>query len=274
MVDRSTVYNPEWRDLNLALNIYAKAGNTPWVLDSAMPGVDMFIGLSSSHLLRGGQIIRTMGYVNVFDSYGRWRFYQGDTESFRFEERLRHYGQLVKKSVAAYRAENGGRLKSVHLHLTKKFSREERKILANAVRAAAPGATVIFVSINPHHPLRLYDLSENDGQISRATYLCNDEGRLYITTTGSNIYNQRGMGTPIPLELTVWSEPPDARPALSEVAQQILSLTRLNWASSKSFCHEPITTKYAGEIAKKMTAFMQDPNFSVNPSLRGAPWFL
>lgn len=274
MVDRSTVYNPDWRDLNLALNIYAKAGHTPWVLDEAMPGVDMFIGLSSSSLRRGGQIVRMMGYVNVFDSYGRWRFYQGDTESFPFEERLKHYGELVKKSVAAYRAENGGTLNSVHMHLTKKFSRDERKVLARAVRAAAPGASVTFVSINPHHPLRLYDLAESTGQISRSTYLRNDDGRIYLATTGSNIYNQRGMGTPIPLELTVWADPMEAMPPMNEVGQQVLSLTRLNWASSKSFCHEPITTKYAGEIAKKMTAFMQDQSFSVNPCLRGTPWFL
>src|SRR5205085_2930049 len=98
-------------------------------------------------------------------------------------------------------------------------------------------------------------------------------GRFYLATTGSNIYNQRGMGTPIPLELTVWSDPEDSRPPVNEVGQQVLSLTRLNWASSKSFCHEPITTKYAGEIAKRMTAFMQDPSFSVNPCLRGTPWF-
>lgn len=274
MVDRSTVYNPDWRDLNLALNTYAKAGHTPWVLDEAMPGVDMFIGLSSSSLRRGGQIVRMMGYVNVFDSYGRWRFYQGDTESFPFEERLKHYGELVKKSVAAYRAENGGTLNSVHMHLTKKFSRDERKVLASAVRVAAPGASVTFVSINPHHPLRLYDLAESTGQISRSTYLCNDDGRLYLATTGSNIYNQRGMGTPIPLELTIWADPMEAMPPVNEIGQQVLSLTRLNWASSKSFCHEPITTKYAGEIAKKMTAFMQDQSFSVNPCLRGTPWFL
>jgi len=274
MVDTSTVYNPDWRDLNLALNIYAKAGHAPWVLDEAMPNVDMFIGLSSSQFRRGSQIVRMMAYVNVFDSYGRWRFYQGDTEAFSFNDRLNHYSQLVKNSVAAYRGDNARDLNSVHIHLTKKFSRDERDVLAHAVRTVAPSASVVFVSINPHHPVRLYDISEEGGQISRATYVCNDDGRLYLTTTGSNIYNQRGMGTPIPLELTLWADPPDARPSVQVIGQQILSLTRLNWASTKSFCHEPITTKYAGEIAKKMTAFMQEPQFFVNPSLRDTPWFL
>lgn len=46
-----------------------------------MPGVDMFIGLSYSW--RGTKFKRMMSYVNVFDSYGRWRFYDGDTVSSR-----------------------------------------------------------------------------------------------------------------------------------------------------------------------------------------------
>ncbi len=273
MVNRGTAANLDWKDLNLALNIYAKAGNTPWVLDQPMPGVDMFIGLSYSS--SGTKVKRMMSYVNVFDSYGRWRFYDGDTEVFSFDDRLKHYRNVVGNAVATYRAENGGRLRSVHIHLTKKFSREERAVIAQAVRAEAPGASVVFVSINAHHIVRLYDLTEGgDGSIRRATYLRDEPGRLYLATTGSNDLNQKGMGTPVPLELTVWTEPQGVLTDLNVIAQHILSLTRLNWASVKSFCREPITTKFAGDIANKMTAFMEDPHFFVNTSLRGTPWFL
>jgi hypothetical protein len=273
MINRGTAANLDWKDLNLALNIYAKAGNTPWVLDKPMPGADMFIGLSYSSY--GTTVKRMMSYVNVFDSYGRWRFYDGDTEVFSFDDRLNHYQNVVKNAVAKYRGENGGDLQSVHIHLTKKFSGEERAVIAQAVRAEAPGASVVFVSINVHHVVRLYDLTEGgDGSIRRATYLRDDPGRLYLATTGNNNLNQKGMGTPIPLELTVWTEPQGVITDLNVIAQHILSLTRLNWASVKSFCREPITTKFAGDIAQKMTAFMEDPHFSVNSSLRGTPWFL
>lgn len=275
MVDEATVRNPEWRDLNLALNMFAKAGHAPWVLDEAISGVDLFIGLSSSQITRNGVVVRMMGYVNVFDSYGRWQFYQGDSQAFAFEERLQHYSELVKKSVATYRAQNGGTLRTVHIHLTKAFSAEEREVLARAVRASAPDCSVVFVWVNEYHPLRMYDLSPNQGgQIARATYLEDGATRLYLATTGRNIFDQKGMGTPIPLQLTVWADPPDALPSHAELAQQVLSLTRLNWASSRNFCQEPITTKYAGEIAKFMRAFMEDPSFAVHPGLRDTPWFL
>lgn len=275
MVDEATVLNPDWRDLNLALNLFAKAGHVPWVLDEAIEGVDLFIGLSSSQVRRDGRIERMMGYANVFDSYGRWRFYQGDSLAFPFEDRLKHYAELIKNSVASYRAENGGQLKSIQIHLTKCFSAEERSTLATAVRSVAPEAGVVFVWINPHHNLRLYNLADgSDGQIPRSTYLRDDPGRLYLATTGANQFNQKGMGTPIPLQLTVWGDPADALPPLPDVGQHVLALTRLNWASSRNFCQEPITTKFAGDIARLMSAFMIDPTFSINPFLRGQPWFL
>lgn len=275
MVDEATVQNPIWRDLNLALDIYTKAGYVPWVLDEAVPGVDLFIGLSSSWVHSGDRIDRAMGYANVFDAYGRWRFYQGDSAAFPFEKRLEHYGDVVRDSVAAYRAEGGGTLNAVHIHLTKRFNAQERDVLAQAVRAQAPGATVVFVWVNAQHRLRLYDLSVGgDGQIGRATYLRDDPGRIYLATTGSNMFNQQVMGTAVPLQLTVWTDPVDAPISLRDVGQQVLSLTRLNWASSRNFCREPITTKFAGDIARLMTAFMRDPGFVVNSRLRRKPWFL
>jgi hypothetical protein len=280
MIDESTLRNPNYRDLNIALKIFAKAGYAPWVLDEALDEADLFIGLSSSQTYHEGRVSRVMGYVNVFDAYGRWRFYEGNADSFRFEDRLKHFGDLVRNSLAAYKVENGGKLRLIHIHLTKPFSREERSILADAVHEVEPEATVVFVWINPGHGLRMYDLSEGvGGCIRRARSLIDDPGedepmRLYLTTTGENIFDQKGMGTPIPLELTIWTDPDKAPVSPDSIAQQILSLTRLNWASSRNFCHEPITTKFAGDIARKMNAFMQDSSFTVDSRLRKVPWFL
>lgn len=274
MVDKSTVANPDYRDLNLALNTFVKAGNTPWVLEEAIPEVDMFIGLSSSWRQDRRKNIRLMGYVNVFDSYGRWKFYQGDSQSFSFTERLKHYKSLIKNSIDAYKAESGRKLTNIHIHLTKSFSKIEREVICEAVREIEPKSNVVFVSINHTHPVRLYNMNSDDGSINRATYLIDEPSRIYLATTGKNIFNAKGMGTPIPLELTVWADPIEAKPSLKTIAQQILSLTRLNWGSSKSFCREPITTKYANDIAKKMTMFMDYPDFAINPILRNVPWFL
>jgi len=40
MVDTPTLVNPDYKDLNLALNIVAKCGLVPWVLPASIPDAD------------------------------------------------------------------------------------------------------------------------------------------------------------------------------------------------------------------------------------------
>ena len=105
MVDDDTLQNPRFKDLNIALNIFSKAGYTPWVLDETLKDADLFIGLSYSSIKREKLIDRMMAYVNVFDKYGRWKFYQGDVEAFPYEERHKHYSEIIKASINRHRAE-------------------------------------------------------------------------------------------------------------------------------------------------------------------------
>jgi hypothetical protein len=55
----------------------------------------------------------------------------------------------------------------------------------------------------------------------------------------------------------------------------MLSLTKLNWASSRPFCHEPITIKYANDIAYLMNVFGTSfGSFRLHPDLAKTAWFL
>jgi hypothetical protein len=68
---------------------------------------------------------------------------------------------------------------------------------------------------------------------------------------------------------------PEALPDTKGLAMQILSLTKLNWASTDSLCGEPITIKYAGDIAYLTAAFLrQGRTFSLHPALEQTPWFI
>jgi hypothetical protein len=87
------------------------------------------------------------------------------------------------------------------------------------------------------------------------------------------------MGTPRPLELTVVHFAPGAEEPSDydhrSLALQVLSLTKLNWASTDAFCGEPITTKYAGDIAYLTAAFLrQKEPFQLHPVLESTPWFI
>jgi predicted HTH transcriptional regulator len=275
MVDTPTLLDPNWKDLNLALNIVAKCGVVPWVLPEGMPDADFFVGLSYTQY-RGDPESRLMGYANVFNRYGRWLFYSGNAQTFQYDERRQQLANLVESTLR--RLKNLSETPHIYFHYSARFSHEDRESLLAAARTVRPQGTYSFVWINRHHPIRLYDeRPETDGSLARGTYVVTSKNQLYLSTTGYNPY-RKTLGTPQPLELTVWSYPPGqvrTPPDLHALARQILALTKLNWASSDALTGEPITTKYAGDIAYLTAAFLrQGTTFQLHSALERTPWFL
>jgi predicted HTH transcriptional regulator len=276
MVDSPTLEDPDYKDLNLALNIAAKCGVVPWVLPEGIPDADFFVGLSYTQH-RGKAATRLMGYANVFNRYGRWLFYSGNAETFAYAERSHRLAELVEATLR--RLEDLPETPHVYFHYSARFSWEDRDALIAAARRVRPMGTYTFVWINSHHPLRLYDdRPESDGSLARGTYIVTGSNQLYLSTTGYNPYRKM-LGTALPLEVTVWTYPPLGQkqtPAdLHALARQILALTKLNWGSSDAMTGEPITTKYAGAIAYLTAAFLrQNEAFKLHSALERTPWFL
>ncbi len=275
MVDRPTLANPDYKDLNLALNIVAKCGVTPWVLPDAIPDADFFIGLSYTQY-RDHAADRLMGYANVFNQYGRWMFYSGNTEAFPYEERILRFESLVEETL---RKLTLAETPSIYFHYSARFSRDDIAAILRAARRVRPNGMYSFVWINSHHQVRFYDRTpDGDGSMRRGTFVVAGPRQIYLSTTGDNPY-RRSMGTPQALELNIRVERSDgsmvSSPDLKALAVQILSLTKLNWASTDSLTGEPITTKYAGDIAYLTAAFLrQRDNFKLHPVLERTPWFL
>lgn len=279
MVDTPTLQNPDWKDLNLALNITSKCGLTPWVLPDSIPNADFFIGLSYTRS-HSKNVRRLLGYSTVFNKFGHWEFYSGNTNAFSYEEREIFFAQLTKNTLRQIdQTSSLSDRPNIFFHYSAKFSKEDRSTIVNAAREIRPLGTYYFVSINSHHNIRLYDnRPETDGSLSRGNYVIASPRQIIISTTGYNPY-RKALGTPKPLEVTIWAEFPKGekfvRPDLKALANQILSLTKLNWASTDSLCGEPITIKYAGDIAYLTDAFLrQSGSFSLHPVLEKTPWFI
>jgi hypothetical protein len=277
MVDTPTLNNPDYKDLNLSLNIVAKCGVVPWVLPQSMPDADFFVGLSHTQSRRGGRDSRQMGFANVFDEYGRWKFYSGGAQAFSYDDRAVQYERLVQDTLGKLNLREDP---SVVFHTSAKFSREDRDAVLRAARKERPQGTYVFAWINTQHHVRLFDIRpETDGSLARGRYVITSANQVYLSTTGYNPY-RKALGTPHVLEVSVRVEQPPGAPPnppdLRSAAVQILSLTKLNWASSDSLCAEPITTKYAGDIAYLTAAFMRQSGmtFRLHPVLERTPWFL
>jgi predicted HTH transcriptional regulator len=275
MVNTPILLNPDYKDLNLSLNIIAKCGVTPWVLPDALPDADFFVGLSYTQNRRSGTE-RLMGYANVFNQYGRWEFYSGNTETFVYDDRVKHFKTLIQQTLERLNLQE---TPHIYFHYSAKFSRDDRKVILEAARSVRPKGTYSFVWINTQHNIRLYDnRAETDGSLSRGSYMITSPHQIYLSTTGYNPY-RKTLGTPQVLEINIWTEysnkVPNAPPDLKALAVQILSLTKLNWASTDSLCSEPITTKYAGDIAYLTDAFLrQGKAFKLHKALERTPWFL
>lgn len=252
----------------------ARAGFEPWVLSEGLPNADLFVGLSYSSIQLKKSLTRLVAYVNVFDRYGRWQYYRGSSQPIAFGRRNKEFREIIRGAVQEYQVRT--RLQRVHVHHRYRLRREDRREIAAGIFDVEPEAEVSFVRINTHTPVRMFDESlEGDGSLPRGSYVIAGPNQFYISTTGWNIFGQTAMGTPTLLDVSVnrfqSREPLD----LKIYAQHILSLTKLNWASSRSFCHDPITIKFASDIAYLMNVFLHAlESFHLHPELERTPWFL
>jgi predicted HTH transcriptional regulator len=275
MVKEDTLEQPDWKDFNFALDIFAKSGFVPWVLNEGMPNADLFIGLSSSLITHGKQRQRMIGYANVFDDFGRWLFYQGASAAVPYAQRNTMFSELLGKITREYQARRR-KLQWVHVHHASKLRREDREHMAHGILTEAPEAEISFVYINEHNAFRLFDSSpKSEGAAERGTWFSLSPNQFVIATTGPNPMGQTYLGTPRPLDIRVNRVQARGKLDLDIYAQQILSLTRLNWASTRSFCHAPITIKFAHDIAYLMNVFLATgTDFRLNEKLQSTPWFL
>jgi predicted HTH transcriptional regulator len=277
MVDTGTLHNPEWKDLNLSLNIIAKCGITPWVLPENIPDADFFVGLSYTQSRDGQKIL---GFANVFNSYGKWEFYAGNTTAFDASRRSEHLAALSRSALERLKREHALPAgPNLIFHHSVRISKADYTAILSGVRSVSPDASVSFVWVNRHNNFRLFDSrAETDGSVQRGSYVSISRRRVLVSTTGYNTY-RKALGTPRPLEVSADHYRSGATTAVEcearTLALQVLNLTKLNWASSDSFTSEPITIKYAGDIAYLTAAFLrQREPFQLHRVLERTPWFV
>jgi hypothetical protein len=219
-------------------------------------------------------VSRLIAYVNVFDKYGRWQYYKGNSQPVPSGERNAQFRNLLRQVVTTYQSQ--ANLQRIHIHYGSKMRHEDREEIAAGVFDAAPEAEVSFVYLNRHTPVRIYDeRAEGNGSLPRGYYVVTRPNQFYISTTGFTDLERRGMGTPEMLEVNVNRIHQKGQLDLKIYAQHVLSLTRLNWASTRSFCHDPITIKFASDIAYLMNVFLNSfGSFNLHPRLERTPWFL
>jgi hypothetical protein len=165
----------------------------------------------------------------------------------------------------------------VHIHHGHSMKIDTSSKIADAVRSIAPNATTHFLYINNETPIRLFGSEEgSETQIERGTFVqVRNAKKFFLATTGRSDLQNASRGTPIVMQGVLRTFPIEMQNDMTIYAQHILSLTRLNWASTRSFSAEPITLLYSSKVARYMNIFVQNyGSFSLHPDLIRTPWFL
>jgi hypothetical protein len=243
----------EFTLMNIGVAMYAKGGGIPWIPASPLTQTrSLFIGISFhvDHELKDIYY----GVMEVFDKFGR-----------HLECKIRMYSSPTEiKSVRGlYIPEDDAERILIDLvkeynpheiifHKSAPFHKEEEKAIENMCKEEE--IAYCLVHIERANPYRIYMEEDNFTPI-RGTIVFDmyDRNRAILNTTGQTILDLgkirpwSGIGTPRPLEIKL--EKNTTKHNLREIAEQILTLTKLDWNTTEILVKSPITLKYSNKAA-------------------------
>lgn len=250
---------------NLATNIFAKFGQIPWsISDVKHKSADLILGFSYSSLKHEGRLRRNIGYVNVFDKKGVWKFMRSHTTFLDFDKRKTLIPQLVKDAISSYSA-TGDAPKVIDIHYSKKFSSIERKLTYDAIKDLIPAIQEVnFISIDTHSSVMFFG---EDRTILNNTYGLN-EAEYFLPVLIKD-------KTARLIRLRIWREEQTITDDdIKSISDRVLAMTKLNWRTAVQETFEPVTLRYSHEIAKLTNKFSLTEWNTVNNQLSRIPWFI
>ena len=235
---------------NLASTLYYKGGGKPWRLATAREGV-CYIGLAFRRRdAEGGpqtaacaaQMFLDDGDGVVFlGEYGPW--YSPKTRQFRLTAEAAH--DLLEGALETYEQLHGKALTEVFLHSRSEISAEEFE----GYRSAAPASVkIVGVRVRSRRDgPRLYR-PDKPWPVIRGTFWQHSPTRGYLFGTGfkPRLGTYDGWETPAPLQIDI--QHGDAN--VTDVARDILGLTKLNYNGCNAGDSQPVTIKFSDAVGE------------------------
>lgn len=232
---------------NLGTTLYYKCGGKPWKLATARDGV-CYIGIAfrrtddndtaccaAQMFLNDGDGIIFMG------EFGPW--YSPKSKQFHLDKEAA--SKLLEGVLKTYSDLEGKELKEVFLHSRSQLDQPE---IEGFVQACPQGVKLVCVRVRQEDSsgFRLYRLGSMP--IIRGSFLRLDEKNGYLWGTGfkEELNTYDGWETPIPLKITIQY----GDVAVERVAQDILSLTKLNYNTCKIGDSQPVTIGFSDGVGE------------------------
>ncbi len=271
---------------NLALQVYAKMGGTPWTVESA-GSVDHEIVIGVGHNLERmptGQSNRVVGITTVFSSDGTFlvsRTTNAVAYDNYFDTLLEELTQTIETLSADYAWRNGASVRIV-FHVFKPMKMVEVRVVSSLIgRFTRYNILFAFVTIALEHPYLLYESTSgsprdfrNVRAPDRLKNAVIDRHAALIHLRGSS---QRRIATHgYPRASLVRIHPSSTFTDLHYIVQQIVDFSHLSWRTFFP-TYIPVTVHYSNLIAEMLQRLGKVPGWNpacLSGPLRRKKWFL
>jgi hypothetical protein len=249
-----------WAISNLALAVYAKLGNVPFVLHDPSPTRELILGVGRADTEdpATGESQQMFGSAVVFRQDGDF-LYGGSTavvsDRYSYRDGLR---DMIRGALTTYEQEQGVTLDRFTVHVFKRTGRQEIAAVAEALAGRA--IEVALLHVNRDTPLQFLKVSA-EGAIGAApagtVVALGDRDRLLAT----------GDSRPVRLVLDEASTHRD----LNRLVDQAYGLCAMSWRGYGR-ARTPVTIAYGHLLAAKVAALRAYGLDGVG--LGRQPWFL
>ncbi len=246
--DRS-VQGPATRAWNVLNALFYKAGKVPWrLLPSDGQYKTCYLGISFYRDIDGQQLWTST--AQMFDERGRGLILRGARAQTKFGGRHPYLNRvdafaLVAKSLDAYRLHHKHLPARIVVLKTSRFENEESSGFIDALdEAGVEISDLVWIQESSHISL----LRDGNYPVLRGTFLdLGDKGLLY--TRGSVPYYGTYPGSRVPKALMLRPHP-ESHSSLSQLSNEVLALTKMNWNSTQFDQRLPIPIRAAKEVGR------------------------
>jgi len=248
-----TLQDEATRAWNLHTALYYKAGGKPWrLLRDPTSLTTCFVGVSFYESSDYSGIQTSV--AQIFNERGEGIIVRGAQATKSSQDRQLHLKgsdaeELLSGALRRYREEHHTLPARVVLHKTSSFSDQEIEGFSSAIKEyRVDSLDMLHLSSSSFRAFRVGYYPP-----LRGTLVITEKGPHYIWTRGSVDFYSAYPGLYVPRPIQFDIETSSQTPKF--LAQEILSLTKMNWNSTQFDNRDPITTRAArqvGSILKHM----------------------
>lgn len=232
---------------NFLTALYYKAGGTPWrMVRSSSELKTCFVGVAFFRTADGKETATSV--AQVYNQRGDGVVVRGGPAHRSNEDRQLHLSEadafeVLKDALLAYRAEHRHVPARIVVHKTTAFDEHEQEGMLRAAEELGLDSCELVWVTNP--TTRLYRDGYHPPLRGTMLRLADDHAILYTRGSVEWYGTYPGMYVPRPIALRA----PHIERGITEVAEEVLALSKMNWNSTRFDGRLPVSLRTARQVA-------------------------